>query len=448
MRYRMITLVAALATLAGACDDPLDVNPRASILEKEAYDEPVELDIAVTGLYDGLQDADGAYGRNAVVYPDLYADALDFTGTYQTDREVDQHTLQAGNVAVSEIWADFFDTVNRANNVIAAAPDLEEQVGADQVEEWMAQAYFVRALSYFNLVRFFGGVPLMLEPTWSVVEDFQPSRATEAQVYAQIEADLAEAIAGLPATGSAYTATVPAAQMLLAKAHLEQGAVADCALAGPLLDDVIGAGYSLLPNYDDVFAVENNDELIFALEYTVNDNNALAFWFFSDYPDFGGRWGFAPSADLLGAYEGVERADASVKQDPWGQVFGYKFRRIAAGDDDVPVLRLADAYLLRAEANLCQSAADAVVVGDINQVRDRAEVPLLDPLAVYTDAELVQAILHERLVELAMEGHRFFDLRRLGMAESVLGLTADQLLFPIPQRERDVNPNLEQNAGY
>ncbi len=448
MRYRMIALVAALASMAGACDDPLDVNPRASILEKEAYDEPVELDIAVTGLYDGLQDADGAYGRNAVVYPDLYADALDFTGTYQTDREVDQHLVSAENVAIAEIWGDFYDTVNRANNVIAAAPDLEEQVGVDQVEEWLAQAYFARALSYFNLVRFFGGVPLMLEPTWSVVSDFQPSRATQAAIYQQIEDDLAEAIADLPPTGSAYTATVPAAQMLLAKAHLEQGAVADCALAMPLLNDVIGGGYSLLPNYDDVFAVEDNDELIFALEYTVNDNNSLAFWFFSDHPNFGGRWGFAPSADLLGAYEGAERADASVNQDPWGQVFGYKFRRIAAGDDDVPVLRLADAYLLRAEANLCQSAAAGLVLGDINAVRNRAGVPLLDPLVVDTDPELLDALAHERFVELAMEGHRFFDLRRLGLAQSVLGLDASQLLFPIPQRERDVNPNLEQNTGY
>lgn len=446
MRYRTIALIGALAVSAAACDDPLDVNPRASIIGTEAYDEPVELEIAVVGLYDGLQQADGAYGRNTVVYPDLYADVLDFTGTYQTDAEVDQHTVTAENVAIADIWGDFYDVVNRANNVIASAPGLTDEVGEEDVAQWIAQAQFTRALGYFNLVRFFGGVPLVLEPTWGLDDDYQPARATQEQVYDRIETDLLAAIDVLPSSGSSYTATSWAAEMLLAKAYLEQN---ECGPALTLLDNVIDEGpYSLLASYEDVFRVEDNPELVFSLEYTVNDNNALAFWFLSDHPNFGGRWGFAPSADLIGAYEGPERVNASVNQDAWGQVFGYKYHRIAAGDDDVPVLRLADAHLLRAEANLCLNAAPDVVLADVNAVRDRADVPLLDDGEVDTDEELVEAIAHERFVELAMEGHRFFDLRRLGLAQSRLGLDETQLVFPIPQRERDVNPNLTQNPGY
>ena len=444
MRNRTIAWIAVLALGAGACDDPLDVNPRASIVGQEAYDEVVEMEIAVTGLYDGLQDADGAYGRNAIVYPSLYADVLDFTGTYQTDREVDQHTVTAGNIAIEEIWGDFYDVVNRANNVIASAPGLEEVAGANQVAGWVAEARFTRALSYFNLVRFFGGVPLQLEPTWSVEGDFQPARASRAEIYAQIEADLSAAMDDLPVTGSAYTATARAAQMLLAKAHLDQH---EYSAALPLLNDVIESQqYTLLDNYNDIFEVENNDELVFALEYTVNDNNNQAFWFFSEY--YGGRWGYAPTGELVGAYEGAERYNASIVTDPWGDTFGYKFRRIAAGDDDVPVLRLADAYLMRAEANLFTGATADVVVADINEVRARADIALLDPAGYTTTDALTELIANERFVELAMEGHRFFDLRRLGLAQEELGLPEYRLLFPIPQGELDVNPNLEQNPGY
>lgn len=444
MRHRTIALVALVAALTGACDDPLDVNPRASIVEQDAYDQPIELETAVMGLYDGLQDTDGAYGRNAVVYPDLYADVLDFTGTYQTDREVAQQNITASNSALTEIWADFYDVVNRANNIVATAPGLEAEVGAEQVASWMGQARFSRALAYFNLVRFFGDVPLTLEPTWDVEGDFQPARASQADVYAQIESDLNAAISALPVGGSSYTATRGAAEMLLAKAHLER---AECGAAVMLLDSVIGSPeYALLENYGDIFEVEDNEELVFSLEYTVNDGNAHAFWFMSS--DFGGRWGYAPSIDLENAYEGSERFEASIAYDSYGDPFGIKYYRIAGGDDDVPVLRLADAYLMRAEANLCEGAAAADVVADINEVRERAGLEGLDPDVVSTDEALTDAIAAERFVELAMEGHRFFDLRRLGLAQDRLGLEPYQLVFPIPQRELDVNPNLEQNPGY
>lgn len=445
MRHRTIALalVGALAATAAGCDDPLEVNPRASIIEAEAYDEPVELEIAVLGVYDGLQQSDGAYARNTIVYPDLYADVLDFTGTYQTDAQVDQGTVTADNVAIADIWSDYYDVVNRANNVIASAPALADEVGQEQVDEWMAQAQFGRALSYFNLVRFFGGVPLVLEPTWSVEEDLQPARATEAEVYAQIEADLNAAMLALPSSGTSYMPTVGAAEMLLAKAHMEQG---DYGAALPLLNDVIGGGYQLMPNYADIFAVEDNPELVFALEFTVNDNNSLAFWFYPD--DFGGRLGFAPTSELETSYEGTERFEASIGFDSYGSSFGNKYFRIVNGDDDVPVLRLADAYLMRAEANLREGAAADVVLADINEVRERAGIEPLEPVDYSSVEALIQAIAHERYLELAMEGHRFFDLRRLGLAQDELGLNEYQMLFPIPQRELDVNQNLEQNPGY
>lgn len=450
MRLRNIAWIAAVALGAAACDDPLDVNPRASIPADQALQTAVELETAVTGLYDGLQDADGAYGRNAVIYPDLYAETLEFTGTYQTDREVDQGTVQASNVAIEEIWADFYDVVGRANNVLAALPDLPaEEATAAQLDEWRAQALFARAVAYFNLVRWFGDVPLVLEPTWDLEGDFQPAQAPMSQVYDQIETDLMEVIDLLPPEGPSNFATGYGAQTLLAKAYLAQRdqGTGFCSDARALLDNVIDEGpYVLVEDYADVFAVADNAELIFNLRYTVNDANNLAFWFFPY--DLGGRLGVAPTTDLLESYEGLERFEASVGFDDFDGYYGLKYHEIATGEDDVPVLRLADAYLMRAEANWCLGEPAMTVVADINAVRERADVPLLDPAVVDTRDELEDALLHERMVELAMEGHRFFDLRRFGVATEVLGIDENQLYFPIPQSERDVNPNLDQNPGY
>ena len=116
-------------------------------------------------------------------------------------------------------------------------------------------------------------------------------------------------------------------------------------------------------------------------------------------------------------------------------------------DDNIVVLRLAEMYLIRAEANARLGADAATVRADINVVRNRAGLPDL-PADVDTQQELLDAILLERRFEFAMEGHRFFDLRRFGVATTVLGIAPERLLFPIPQAEMDVNDQLEQNPGY
>ncbi len=102
-------------------------------------------------------------------------------------------------------------------------------------------------------------------------------------------------------------------------------------------------------------------------------------------------------------------------------------------------------YLIRAEANARLGASDATVLADINTVRNRAGAT---PVSASGQAALLDAVLNERRLELAFEGHRFFDLRRLGKAQAKLQIAADRLLLPVPQAERDVNPNLQQNPGY
>lgn len=130
------------------------------------------------------------------------------------------------------------------------------------------------------------------------------------------------------------------------------------------------------------------------------------------------------------------------------QRYGCKYTRIAAGDDNIIVLRLPEMYLIRAEANARLGASAATVLADVNIVRARAGLAPLDPAVVSTQAGLLAAILAERRFEFVLEGHRFFDLRRHGVAPTVLSIATNRLVFPIPQADRDVNPNLTQNPGY
>ncbi len=448
----------AAAALLGACDQPLEVDPDSQIPFEEALDSPDEVASGVRGIYDAMQ-ADGGYNRNLLVFPDLYADNLAFTGTFDTDSEVAGRAVQPSNSALDGIWGTAYEAINRANNVIASIPNVAG-ISNDDADQYQGEAEFLRALNYHNLVRWFGGVPLVLEPNWAVGDNentFAP-RATQAQVYARIEADLLSAVALLPEESTDFRATSGAARALLARVYLDQGKHAQ---ARDAASAVIASGnYSLTNPFSNLWAVENSPESILSIQYSVNDFNELAFWFFPS--DFGGRRGFAPTANLAATYRDqgdTERYEATIGFYRQGtRRYGLKYFRIATGEDNVIVLRLAEMYLIRAEANARLGAPTATVLADINVVRARAGVAPLtaesiddgDPDTSVQD-ELLMAVLEERRLEFAMEGHRFFDLRRIlgpaGAAE-FLEIPEFRLLFPIPQSERDANPNLTQNPGY
>jgi starch-binding outer membrane protein, SusD/RagB family len=446
MKFARIASAFALVSVLGACDGLLDVNPRASVPREEALDEPDEIAAAVRGIYSALQ-ADGAYDRSLVVYPDLFTDNLEFTGTFASDREFGNRNVLPTNTALPGIWGAAYIGISRANNVLAAIPNVTELDAADAAR-FRGESLFLRALNYHNLVRWFGGVPIVTEPTWEISDAVNVPRSTQAEVYARIRADLAEAILLLPNANVEQRANRWTARALLARVALEQG---DYAMARDMATAVINSGrYSLVEDFEALVRDKPAAEMILAVQYTVNDANALAFWFYTS--NLGGRFGFAPTFDLDDEYYfagDAERWDATIGWDPVeGELYGRKYRRVGTGDDNVPVLRLAEMYLIRAEANARLGAPAQTVLDDVNVVRDRADLP---PLTVAGTPDLLAAILLERRLEFAFEGHRFFDLRRiLGVAgaASYLGVSQHQLLFPIPQRELDANTALTQNPGY
>ncbi len=433
--------VLAMAAMMAACDSPLDTDPTDSIDEGTALSTPRGIELGLNGAYRSLTGG-SLYGVNEMVYADLYADNLDFTGTFQTDREVALRNIAATNSSVLGQWAASYDGINRANNILEAIPNVSGLSATDAAVA-RGEALFIRALHYSILNRYFGGVPLVLAPTRGISDESEVSRATTAEVWTQVETDLEEARGLLPTGRVIGRATQGAADALLARVYLESGKYTQ---ARDKATSVISSGtYSLNPSFRSNFTVKNSPESIFELQYSINHSNSQAFWYFP--ASLGGRLGYAPSADLYNAFPaGDARRDASIALQGT-QRYANKYFRIANGDDNVIVLRLAEMYLIRAEANARLNAPAATVRADLNVLRTRAG---LAPLGtdIDTQSELFDAILLERRLEMAFEGQRFFDLRRLGRAEAVLQLAPAKLLWPIPQAERDVNSNLAQNPGY
>lgn len=451
MKLTHLALAATLALGTAACDAPLDVDPAQSLPQEQALRSVEEIQAGANAMYDALQDCDGSFCRNLLVFPDLYTDNLRFTGTFTSDREVAGRVLTTANSALPGMWGSAYRGINRANNLLEALPKVAG-LDADDAKVLEGEAHFIRALNYFNLVNFFGGVPLITEPMWSVTSAVNVARSSEAQIWAFIESELTAAASMLPANNGAGRASSWAATALLARAHLYQR---EWQPAFNAANAVIRNGpFALVDDYAAVFETEQTSEAIFEVPFSVTDSNNLAFWFFTKANS--GRWGFAPTtagANSLGAaFEaGDERRPVAIKQS--GSRFqGNKYTDVSAGTDDVPVLRLAEMYLIRSEAAARLNRLPEAIA-DINVIRLRAGVAPLAATVSTTEAVLL-ANLAERRRELFYEGHRFFDLKRFMDIPSVatymasLGLTGHRLLFPIPQREIDANPALTQNPGY
>ncbi|MFN8206651.1 MAG: RagB/SusD family nutrient uptake outer membrane protein [Bacteroidales bacterium] len=449
--------------LLSSCESILEVDPANSVASKDAIKDRNSAIAALRGMYSSLQ-ADGYYGQYMVVWPDLAADNLEHTGTFSTNNELDANHLLATNTTIAGIWGSIYNSVSRANYILKYVPQLRDVTESEKAD-MKGQAYFVRALGYSNLVKMFGAVPIILDPVTSVTDIKKPSRSPKEEVYAQILKDLDSALSNLPVPSTDEGNMVPivngmagyySAMALKARVSLF---MEDYASAMACADSVINSQlFGLAGSYAEIFNPSSpySPESIFELDFTSQDANSLAFWFF--YDDFGGRYEYAPTAELITALEEGEDDDRL-----WVNTYHYvdtaygidlymgtKYVDIAAGSDNVIILRLAEMYLIRAEASLhgisYADPVDDAAIYDINSIRNRAGAkPYPNDHNVTLDD-----ILKERRLEFAFEGHRWFDLVRTGKVQDFVPTVTsqNQWLWPVPQRERDVNSNLDQNTGY
>ena len=443
--YRIAFLIAGVFIMT-SCDDQLELEPAQSISEDVALSSAENVQAALIGAYDEVGVSD-LFGGETLRNSELLAatDELLWAGTFNAPREMFNKAMQTVNGDAAEVWLEGYETINMTNNILSALDVFDDASEANRVE---GEAKFIRALIYFELAKFFGlpyeagqsntqaAVPLVLEPTRSITEESNVTRNTVEEIYAQVLSDLGDAITNLPATNGAF-ASAGSAQALRARVYLQMGnytaALADA-------DAVISSGdYSLEANFADAFNRDaNGAEDIFSMQVSSQDGiNSMNTYYAT--PQFGGRDGdIIVEAAHLALYPAGDDRGAFFYVDG-GENFTSKFTSQFA---NVPVIRFAEMYLIRAECNVRgTSNVGDTPLNDINALRNRANAPVLA-------AVTLNDVLLERRLELAMEGHRLHDIKRTQASVGTLAYNANELVFPIPERELNANPNMTQNPGY
>lgn len=481
----LLSLIAAFALFS--CEDYLELEPvsQSIVVDNTGADSVYfksasEVEAALAGAYSDFKNE--YYQLDYYVNGDAQADDAYAGGDNPDNFQIDDYRLDATNRNVSRDWAYLYSTIGKTNTIlnnIGAVTD--PALSASRRAEIIGEASFIRAFMYFQLVQLWGDVPLQLQEVKTISADkldeiysiIFPARSPQDEVYAQIIADLETALARVRATAphKGY-ATTGAVNAMLAKVYATVEPH-DWAKVREYCDAVIAGGYSLLDDYDALWdnANENSEESIFEINYSggaADGNWGTKIFRGLDWKKFN-----LPANDLVAAFDAENdqiRKNAAIifldvtgkwSDSHWPQThypFINKWRNFQEGSDQNYIfIRLADILLLKAEA-LNELGDQPGAAGLVDQIRDRANLP---PTTASTQAELRLAIEKERRLELAFEGHRWYDLKRTGRAIEVMNnargangenlgynLTPERLLWPIPQAELDKNSKLTQNPGY
>ncbi len=479
---KFITLAVSMFLLMLSCDKLLDVEPQQSVSAETVYNDHEGVINAINGAWASLGSSN-LFAGTSVFQSDLLAnnDELEWIGTFIGYQQMFDKNLSVTDGTISGKWNTAYNLINITNNVLANI----EVVHSGHQERVEGEAKFLRGVAYFELVRFYArhygatpnnshpGVPLVLTPTVGITEDSYPERATVEAVYTQILSDLNRAKSLLAPGGAGANggrATSTNASAFLARVYLSMKNWQSAANEADIVIDQFGGAAALndLPRSafnndvyttEDVFMIRQD-----ATSHAGSANTGIG-TFFSSLPGYGRGDAFVTSAHRARFEEGDLRN--TYVDDPEirsiGDVPAMYYRGVGtdAGntmtakwgkwDANIPVIRLAEMFLTRAEANYMHINAGGTVIGDaplddINVIRSRAG---LDPLSELD----LEDIKNERMLELCFEGHKLHDLKRWE------GFTADptgtelpydspRLVMPVPQREIDVNDNLVQNDGY
>ncbi|MDT0678028.1 RagB/SusD family nutrient uptake outer membrane protein [Autumnicola musiva] len=481
--YRLAILGIISIVAIGCSEDFLDVDSRENITAEDR-DENFTPEDFVTGVYGMFTEWPYAFSYLALT--EIVSDNADKganAGSTGTDKHFfDELNYTSTAPSLEAMWEHWYKTIGRANYAIAFA----QQEGGPNTERLIAEAKFLRAYTYFFLVRSFGDVTIQGEVEFIDGEEVVDpevdlsERNSQEEVYAYIEQDLMDAISVLPvkseyAANNLGRATRGAARAMLAKVQLYQE---NWTAALENANAVINSGeYGLEPNYEDIWREysENGVESIFEIQAR---GEAIAHgvqqYSQTQAPRSDGiinGWGFnVPSENLVEAFdeEGDEiRKNATIifrgetlwdglevstaAANPMYNEKAYSSSNLAAsdGDKNIRVLRYAEILLIKAEAEAqlgnLQAGMDA-----LNEVRDRVD---LEPVSGLGQQELIEKIWNERRLELAFEHDRWFDLIRTGQAPEAMAEAGKEFeerhwLFPIPNNQLIQTPGMEQNPGW
>ena len=487
LNIKISIIIIALATFTSCSDDFVNVDSN-DINSKDYFNSEEDYQNALIGAYDLLQ---ATYIN--VMLGEIASDNTLAGGESATDvigiQEIDDMIHTPVNSNLRDLWGWMYGGINRTNFIL----EFQDKTDFSGKEQVIAQARFLRAYYYFELVKWFGDVPLAVDKQILFGEESSYVRSPTSEVYAQIELDLMYAADNLPLVQTETgRVTKGAAQALLGKAYLYQEKFSE---AAQVLEIVIQSKtYSLVTDYNTIFEAEgeNNDESVFEVQYTdlegagfgclqcSEGNVAVGFSGVRNYegPDF--TSGFSFNVPVQEAYEAFDSDDprrdiAILNIDAWatatGATFGTGFEHTGyfnkkyiprtrsdqaladlnlTNPNNYRSIRYADVLLMAAEANNRGGIDEAKAQGYLNDVRRRAFGDDLHDITA-TGASLTNAIYLERRLELIGEGHRFFDLVRTGKAaQEINGFQAGKHeLFPIPAIEIQLAGNVwAQNPGY
>lgn len=501
-KYKLIVLVLISLCILSCTDDFLELTDPNSINTENFFKNEGQIREAVNGAYGQLQNI----FDNQFIFNELITDnttvQINPQNRGQVDRveAIDLWTYEASHFNIDVMFKDIYNNLLNINTILKRieGADIDENLK----NQFKGEMLFLRAFHYYHLTQYFGDIFLILEPIEDIDSSFEITRTSSNEVYNQIILDLQDASEFLPRK-SEYSsedigrAPKAAALTLLGKVFLTVGSSSDA--IPPLRTVVEDLDYNLLSNYSDIFdpSNKNHSESIFEIQYQGGNNLGVGSEFaytFAPINSDGVITGFPavetlgwnmPTNSIINAYEdGDLRKDVSLQENytdlegqiqevPYINKYMNEHSFPGVTDDNWPVIRYAEAILLLAEAlnEVTPSSNEAIEL--VNQVRDRAG---LGPLSGVSQANLKEAILKERRVELAFENHRWFDLKRFLSDQELVSflnahgqeelanptidrsgvpfnpndytIEAFELIFPIPESQLLLTDNITQNPGY
>ncbi len=487
MKIKYSLIVAATLAIA-ACEHKLDLAPQSNLTDGTFYRTAGDAEAAVGACYAHLTA--NVYGTDGLMFIDLATtdDAVPFLTGVADRPALWRYDINPSNTFIN-VWGNGFSGINKSNTVIARIAGIEMEESLKK--RYIAEVKFLRALNYFNLVRLYGGLPLVTKESTSLTGLDVP-KADESEIYALIEEDLLEAEQVLPVSYPASEtgrATKGAVKALLAKVYLTRAGSDSSSpywsKAAAKSKEVIDQGiYGLWEDFGEVFSLANRGgkESVFEVQYItdVRGNGYGGAYGIRSAPIYpGGGAGIARvSEGLFNAYSEEDKrkpvtlitsythnditVDLSISDpDPTKGIYFQKLwdrtSKLSGGNGtSFPVIRFSDVLLMYAEAlNEQRGNPDQEAYEALNRVRVRAG---LEPLADLDYTAFREAVWKERRLELAFELHRRFDLVRTGRLIDAVrnengfsrnaSIQPFHLLLPIPFREMEATTNLVQNEGY
>lgn len=419
MKKIIYTLIISVAAFAGAVScNVLDQYPHNAVSRDNLSEE--DLALLYTGLY--------CYSQYKPTFEGYFQNDMaggDFTrgggSSFATPELWIQDAIRPTSGWASTPWLGYYSWLYQVNEFIVAASGREDN---PEIKKMLGGAYFFRGLIYYNLVSKYRNVQILRTPT-----NEQIANSSEEEGWMFVEENLNNAIAMCPNFTNKNYVSLQAAKALMARAKLAQGKKSEAAsLAVEVIEDPAFA----LEDFELIFRGEANSEEIFTF---VNSSEESGINFATNF--YKPATTYVPTQEMIDLYVSADkRKNTTILVDGDVTVLN-KYNNITT-TNPIIIVRLAEMYLIAAEG---KGVADGGVQY-LNLLRTKRGLAAVEPK---NDIELLEAVLKERRLEFLGEGFRWFDLVRTGRFTEELDLPEKYTVFPIPQRERDLNPNLAQN---